>query len=50
MAVIIGGSFNNMTIHYLDRYKDLVLRTLSKFVFTGIAKAICATQTQPQKS
>ncbi len=42
-AVIVGGSVSNMAIHYLDRYKILVLRTLSKFELRRIAKAVGAT-------
>jgi len=42
-AVIVGGSVSNMAIHYLDRYKVLVLRTLSKFELRRIAKAVGAT-------
>lgn len=41
-AVIVGGSVSNMAIHYLDRYKVLVLRTLSKFELRRIAKAVGA--------
>lgn len=42
-AVIVGGSVSNMAIHYLDRYKVLCLRTLSKFELRRIARAVGAT-------
>eukprot|EP00340_Litonotus_pictus_P005611 CAMPEP_0170514410 /NCGR_PEP_ID=MMETSP0209-20121228/969_1 /TAXON_ID=665100 ORGANISM="Litonotus pictus, Strain P1" /NCGR_SAMPLE_ID=MMETSP0209 /ASSEMBLY_ACC=CAM_ASM_000301 /LENGTH=508 /DNA_ID=CAMNT_0010798479 /DNA_START=109 /DNA_END=1635 /DNA_ORIENTATION=+ len=42
-AVVVGGSVGNMAIHYLDRYKVLCLRTLSKFELRRIAKAVGAT-------
>lgn len=41
-AVIVGGSVSNMAVHYLDRYKILCLRTLSKFELRRIAKAVGA--------
>ena len=41
-AVVVGGSVSNIAIHYLDRYKVLVLRTLSKFELRRIAKAVGA--------
>lgn len=42
-AVIAGGSVSNMAVHFFDRYKVLVLRTLSKFELRRIAKAVGAT-------
>jgi T-complex protein 1 subunit theta len=42
-AVIVGGSVSDMAIHYLDRYRVLVLRTLSKFELRRIARAVGAT-------
>ena len=42
-AVIVGGSVSNMAIHFLDRYKVLCLRTLSKFELRRIAKSVGAT-------
>lgn len=42
-AVIVGGSVSNMAIHFLDRYKILILRTLSKFELRRIAKSVGAT-------
>lgn len=42
-AIIVGGSISNMAIHYMDRYKVLCLRTLSKFELRRIARAIGAT-------
>lgn len=42
-AVIVGGSVSNMAVHFLDRYKVLCLRTLSKFELRRIAKAVGAT-------
>lgn len=42
-AVIVGGSVSNMAVHFLDRYKVLCLRTLSKFELRRIARSIGAT-------
>ena len=41
-AVVVGGSVSNMAVHFLDRYKVLCLRTLSKFELRRIAKAVGA--------
>jgi len=42
-AVVVGGSISDMAIHFLDRYKVLILRTLSKFELRRICKATGAT-------
>jgi T-complex protein 1 subunit theta len=42
-CVVVGGSIDDMAIHFLDRYGILVFRILSKFELKRIAKAIGAS-------
>jgi T-complex protein 1 subunit theta len=42
-CVIVGGSIDDMAIHFLDRYGVAVFRIMSKFELKRIAKAIGAS-------
>lgn len=42
-AVICGGNISDMALHYLDKYKILTFRIMSKFELRRIAKAIGAS-------
>jgi len=42
-CVIVGGSVSTMALHYLDNYKIMVIRIMSKFEIRRIAKSIGAT-------
>jgi len=42
-CVIVGGSVSNNAIHYLDHYKIMCVRIMSKFELRRIAKSIGAT-------
>jgi T-complex protein 1 subunit theta len=42
-CVIVGGSISQMALHYLDHYKIMVFRIMSKFEIRRIAKTLGAT-------
>ena len=42
-AIIVGGSIDNMAIHFADKYGIVILRIMSKFELKRIAKAIGAS-------
>jgi T-complex protein 1 subunit theta len=42
-CVFVGGSVSNMAIHYLDHYKIMCVRIMSKFEIRRIAKSLGAT-------
>jgi len=42
-CVIVGGSVSNTALHYLDHYKIMTIRIMSKFELRRIAKSIGAT-------
>jgi T-complex protein 1 subunit theta len=42
-CVIVGGSISAMALQYLDHYRIMVFRIMSKFELRRIAKALGAT-------
>jgi len=38
-CIIVGGSISQMALHYLDHYRIMVVRIMSKFELRRIAKA-----------
>jgi T-complex protein 1 subunit theta len=42
-CVIVGGSVSNTAVHYLDHYKIMTIRIMSKFELRRIAKSVGAT-------
>jgi T-complex protein 1 subunit theta len=42
-VVIGGGTISDIVLHFLDKYKILVVRILSKFELRRVARAIRAT-------
>ena len=42
-VVVSGGSVSDIVLHFLDKYKILVVRIMSKFELRRIARAVRAT-------
>ena len=42
-VVVTGGSVSDIVLHFLDKYKIMVVRILSKFQLRRVARAIRAT-------
>jgi T-complex protein 1 subunit theta len=42
-VVLGGGTISDIVLHFLDKYKILVVRILSKFELRRVARAIRAT-------
>ena len=42
-VVVCGGSISDIVLHFLDKYKIMIVRIMSKFELRRIARAIRAT-------
>ena len=42
-VVVTGGTISDIVLHFLDKYKIMVVRILSKFELRRVARAIRAT-------
>lgn len=42
-VVVVGGTIADIVLHFLDKYKIMVVRIMSKFELRRIARAIRAT-------
>jgi T-complex protein 1 subunit theta len=42
-VVVSGGSVSDIVLHFLDKYKILVVRIMSKFELRRISRAVRAT-------
>lgn len=42
-VVVSGGSISDIVLHFLDKYKIMAIRIMSKFELRRIARAIRAT-------
>ena len=41
-VVVSGGSISDIVLHFLDKYKIMVVRVMSKFEIRRVARAIRA--------
>ena len=41
--IVVGGSISDIILHYVEKYKMMIIRVMSKFELRRIAKAINAT-------
>lgn len=41
--VVAGGSIADIVLHFLDKYKIMVVRSMSKFELRRVARAVRAT-------
>ena len=42
-VVVSGGTISDIVLHFLDKYRIMVIRVLSKFELRRVARAIRAT-------